>query len=199
MSAPDRSRGAAPLPDPRLLVGTEVAAIVVGLGAALHVALNPALVFAPAPRLVLFTLVSLVPALLLGSRAASALRLQLRGFVFTTAGAGAVCFMMIVALDHLASPEEKIAVFRVFDADLESVTLEPDGALQVWPTSGALEITSIREGNTLVAIFPEQVAECRIRVRYADDYYQGVITYTGSRQTTLIIGQELRPVRESGP
>lgn len=184
------------MPPPRTLVVVETIAIVVGLGAALYVALNPSLVYAPAPRAVLFTLVSLIPALLVGSQAAAHLRLEWRGFAFTTAGASALCLALIFILDRISAPEEKIAVYKVVDEQFRGVTLEPDGALEIFPLSGALEITHFHEANTLVAIFPEQVGDCLVRVRYAGEFYQGTIAYTGSRKAILQIGEHLQLIQK---
>ncbi len=181
-------------PSSRVLAMVEVLVIVVGLGAALYVAINPSLVYAPAPRAVLFTLVAMIPALLIGSKAAAHLNLKWKGFTFFTAGASAVCLALIFALDHISSPEEKIAVFKVVNENMKGVTLEPEGALEIWPITGSLNITAFREGDTLVAIFPEQVGDCAIRVRYGDDFYHGVISYTGSRKTLLQLGQDLKLV-----
>lgn len=182
-----------------LMARVEVLTIAVGLTAALFVVFNPVLFHAPAPRAVLFMLVSMVPALLIGSRAVTTFQLKLPGFMLASTGATAVCLGFVLVLHHIAAPDEKIAMFKVVDAAENKITLEPDGALEIRPMRGAIDLIPIRQGNTLVVVFPSQVGECVIKVRYAGEYYRGVITYAGARETQLKIGQELQLIKPVTP
>src|SRR4051812_11803846 len=92
-----------------------IAAGVVILAMAVFVALSPAVVYAPAPRVVLFFLVAFIPALLFGAEVSAQLKLQLPGLCFTVAGVFAFCLGALFVMEHLAKPEEKIAVFQVVD------------------------------------------------------------------------------------
>ena len=65
--------------------GVTILILLVGL----YVALSPSLVYAPVPKVILFCLVSFLPAILFGAEASSQFKLGLPGFVFATTGAAA--------------------------------------------------------------------------------------------------------------
>src|SRR5262245_45747205 len=81
--------------------------IILSLG--IWVALSPSVIYAPTPRVVLYFLLSLIPAIIFGVEASSRFEFRLPGFCFTTAGAFAVCLGVLFLLTYLSKPEEKIA------------------------------------------------------------------------------------------
>src|SRR5437879_1660646 len=101
-----------------------IGAIIIILFLGLYVALSPSVVYAPTPRVVLFLLIALLPAILFGAEATSALRLEWPGFLLSTTGAAAVCLGLLWVLNHLAKPEEQIAVYYVVDEKNRPVPLE---------------------------------------------------------------------------
>ena len=168
--------------------------IVLILALGIYVALSPAIVYAPTPRIVLYFLICFLPSLLLGAEASSRFKLKLPGFAFTTAGACAVCFGALILITNLSKPEEKIAVFQVYDESNEPVALDWSGALTVPVTSGGLSVTKFIDGNTVILVFPEQVgkAEIRIKKSYSSPTYTGEVTYAGSRTAKLTLGKDLK-------
>lgn len=175
------------------LTKLKVVAIIVVLALGLYVAFSPTLVYAPVPRIVLFFLICLLPAILLGAEASSQFRLELRGFLFTTAGACAVFFGALVLLNYLSKPGEKIVVYQIVDEDRRPVPLNFPGALQVDVTGQAMTVTKFIDNNTLILVFPEQVSAVDISVR-KDSFgpvYSGSVTYSGVKSYKLVLGKDL--------
>jgi hypothetical protein len=164
------------------------------LGLAIFVALKPGVVYAPSPRVILYFLVSFLPALVFGAEVSARFKLELPGFCFTTAGVFAACLGTLVVLDHLSKPQEKIAVFQVFDEAGEPVNLEAKNTVNIPITLSGLSITKFVDGNTVILIFPEQAGSAELRVKPVSTgpTYSGDVTYAGSRTLKLRLGQELK-------
>ncbi len=174
----------------------EVVRIIMALAilvVAVGVALSPRVVYAPQPRVVLYFLMSVLVAILLGAEAVAQLELKLPGFVLVSSGAAAVCFAMLWLLNHLSKPEEMIAVFYVVDEQGKPLDLQWKGAIEVPLTAQGLQVTKLVSENAVVFIFPQQVGGAEIRVRKAagGPQYTGTISYAGSRSARLRIGHEL--------
>src|SRR3954471_6139111 len=86
------------------------------LGLALFVALSPTVVYAPAPKVILYLLVALLPAILFAAELTAQFQLQLGWFVASAGGAAALVLITLVLLTHLTKPEEQIAVFEIVNA-----------------------------------------------------------------------------------
>lgn len=171
----------------------KIITIMLILALGIYVALSPGVVYAPTPRIVLYFLICFLPSLLLGAEASSRFELQLPGFVFTTAGACAVCFGALLLITHLAKPEEKIAVFQIYDEKNDPVALDWEGALDIPVTGSGLSVTKFIDGNSIIVVFPEQVGnvELRIKKSHSGRTYAGDITYSGNKTSKLILGQQL--------
>jgi len=179
----------------RYLSIIRIIVVLAALALGIYVALSPGIVYAPVPRVILFLLVSLLPAVLFGAEAASRFELKIPGFVFATAGAAAVSLGILVTLHHLSKPQQQIAVFHILDEEGQPVTnLDRQGAVQVPLTNEGISITPFVDGNTIVLIFPEQVGECEIRVRPISmgKTYSGKVSYSGNRESALRLGTHLR-------
>lgn len=164
------------------------------LGVAVFVALSPRIIYAPQPRVVLYFLLSILPAILFGTEAVARLKLDLPGFSFLSGGAAAVCFAMLWLLNHFSKPDEKIAVFYIYDERDKPVDLQWKGAIEVLLSDQGLRVTELISGSALVLIFPEQVGQAEIRVRKSatGPTYRGTVSYAGSKCARLRMGQELR-------
>jgi len=165
------------------------------LGVAVFVVLSPRVVYAPQPRVVLFFLMSIFVAILLGSEVTAQLKLELPGFCLVSSGAAAVCFGMLWLLNHLSKPEVRIAVFSVYDEEGKKVDVQWKGALEVEVTNPGITVTKAIAGfNTVVLIFPEQVEQAEIQVRKTakGGQYAGKVSYAGGMSGKLRLGQELK-------
>lgn len=160
----------------------------------IYVALKPDLVYAPTPKVVLYLLISFLPALLIGAEASTRFEFKLPGFVFTTAGACAVCFGSLILLTKLTKPEQQIAVYHIIDEEDQPITLEYEGAVDIETTSNGLKPVKFVDGNTIIIIFPEQVGKVKLKVRKSDisHLYSGEVNYAGDRMTDLKIGRDLK-------
>jgi hypothetical protein len=157
-----------------------IVAIVAILIVALIVALSPSTFYAPVPRTILFWLSAIMPALLLGAEAANTtVRLKLPTLVITSTGAFAVCLAGLYFLTKMAKPEQQIAVYDVVDKQGQPVLLDVPGILDVKTTNTGLSVTHFEKGNTIVLIFPEQVAECVLNIKEAS---------VDSRATPVTVG-----------
>jgi hypothetical protein len=167
----------------RLKIGAAIAILVLGV----FVALSPGLVYAPTPRIILYFLVASLPSLLFGAEATSRFEMKLPGFVFTTAGACAVCFGGLLLLNHLSKPAENIAVFHVVGETGDDINLDRAGVLKVRTTSSGNTVTNFVDKDTLVLIFPEQVGTVDIEVTDVSRSatYAIPVSYTGNRSSTI--------------
>lgn len=171
-----------------------IAVMLVILTIAVIVALSPRIVYAPQPRVVLYFLLSILPAILLGSEAVAQLKLSLPGFTFVSGGATAICFAALWLLNHLSKPEEKLAIFYIYDEQGKDLNIEWKDAVRVLLSATGLQVTKFISGNALVLIFPEQVGEAEIQVRKTagGPFYGGTVSYAGSRSMKLRVGKELK-------
>jgi hypothetical protein len=173
---------------------TRIGVIAVILLVGVWVALSPGVVYAPTPRVVLYLLVALLPAILLGAEATSQFKLNLPGFLFTTTGAAAVCFGALLLLTYLSKPEAKIAVYQVYDEAGQPLPLQGSGLVDVPLTQDGFSITRFVEGNTVVLIFPEQAANAVLRVKKfsTGPWYSKTVTYAGSRLQSLTLDKDFK-------
>lgn len=164
------------------------------LAVAIYVAFSPRIVYAPQPRVVLYLLLSVFLAVLFGSETVAQFNLQLPGFIFVCTGAAALCFGMLWFLNRLSKPEEKIAVFYIYDESALAVDLQWKGAVKVPLTPQGLQVTNLVFENALVLIFPEQVGEAEIQIckRSGAPPYAGTVSYAGTRTARLYLGKELK-------
>lgn len=132
-----------------LLDKTRVVVLILILLLGIFVALSPGVVYAPAPKVILYFLISLLPAMLFGAEASSKFQLRLPGFCFTTMGAFAACLGTLVVLTNLSKPAEKIAVFHILDESSQSVMLDWAGGVEVPLTDQGLTVSKFVEGIRL--------------------------------------------------
>jgi len=164
---------------------------------AFYVALSPNLVYAPVPRIILYFLVSLLPAILLSAESAARFELSIKNFYFFTTGAAAIMFALLFILTWLSKPEQQIAVYHVFDQQGQRVELDKfEDAVDIPVTREGYSVTKFVDRNTIVVIFPEQVGEVELTIcRFisCEQRYSGKIGYAGNREANLILGRDLKP------
>jgi hypothetical protein len=165
-----------------------------GLLLGLVVALNPQLVYAPTPRVILYMLIALLPAILFAAEATASFKFSLPGFVASTGGAAAILLIVLLVLTHLTKPEAQIAVFDIVDKNSQPIVgLDERGAVEVPLTSSGIAVKPLVDGNTIVLIFPEQapVVELLVRPISTGPVYRGSVSYAGNRKRTLELGRDL--------
>lgn len=157
------------------------------------VSLNPQLTYAPVPRVVLFLLASIFPALLIATTAATKLELQAKGFLFVTSGASAFFLALLLVLSHLAKPELQVVLFDVVDENGSKVNLFPEFAFSLEGNKSGLSVNHFIKGNSVIFIFPEQLAEQKFGVKLASDgkVYRGTVSYARPPSDALKIGKDL--------
>lgn len=170
-----------------------VSAIVV-LMLMVYVVLFPNVVYAPTPKIILYFLASSFLAILIGAEASTRFELKLPGFIGVTTGAAALCLITLVTLTHLSKPEQQIAVYNLYDEQDNAVNLNWDGAFTLPSSPTGVIANNFIKGNTLILIFPEQLASQQIRVRKTSDgkEYVGLLTYAGNRQANINLGKDLK-------
>jgi hypothetical protein len=158
------------------------------------VATNPQLAYAPVPRVVLFLLAAVFPALLIATTATTKLQLRAKGFLFVTSGASAFLVALLLLLNHIAKPELQVLMFSVVDDSGEKVNLSPYYAFTLEPNPSGLLVNHFLKGNAVVMIFPEQLVEQNISVKLAGDgkAYFGSVNYARKPTEPLKVGRELK-------
>ena len=178
-----------------LRIGISVLVVMIGI----FVALSPSVCYAPVPKVVLYTLISLLPAILFGVEATAKFQLDFKAFSFTTVGAAAITFGMLFSLTYLSKPEQQIAVFHIYDEQGQPVLgLNRQDAIKVLLTEHAYQVTTLIDENTLVLIFPEQVDRCELQLQpiSSGTVYSGTLQYSGNRESKLYLGKQLTSISE---
>jgi len=184
----------------RIWLIVRVVAVIVVIAEAVWVTFSPQALFAPTQRTVLFFLISLVPALLLGEMGSATLevkgKMKALTFGFFAVGAIAVFFAALWSFDTLSKPEEQIAVYQIFDSKGSPITLNPRRVKDPVGPRG-LTVTTCVKDTHIFMIFPEQVGEVRLDVEpLSNTHYAGMVSYVGSRKTDLILGADLTRASE---
>jgi len=166
-------------------------ATIAALAIAVWAALRPDVIYAPVPKAVLFVMVALVPAVLLAGEAVVRLDLKWPGFAVTATGTAALAITLLLILDHISQPEERVVAFEVREPNGDPfVGLEVAGNVRL--TAGALEPQYCAKGNKLYFVFPEQVGDVELGVQTAGRWHYGTIRYAGERRPVLTIGEDLK-------
>lgn len=175
---------------PLMKIVTAIAALgCLGLGAL--VVLRPNVVYTPVARVTLYMLVTLLPATLLTTVAATRVTIEWPGFVARAGGTAAVFFIAFVLMNRFSAPDLRLAVFRVRG---ESADISLEGGLGQTKIIGA-PVRYCVDGDQLFVEFPEQVEQATLVVRYPPSErgqtYEGTIGYAGIRNYTLKLGKDL--------
>lgn len=178
-----------------LITGARVTALLAILAVGGYVALSPSVFYAPTPRVVLYLLASILPAILFGSEIAATFQWKVGSLIITAAGVFASILILLFFLTWLSKPQQQIAVFHIVDENNQPVAnLDREGAIEIPLTSEGLSVTKFVDNNTVVLIFPEQVGECMLRVRPSSrgPTFSGLVRYSGNRETQLVLGKNLK-------
>lgn len=172
----------------------QAAAAIVILALLVFVALHPEASYAPVPRVILFLLASIFPAILIATTAATRFQLELKGFAFVSTGASAFFLGVLFAISYLAKPALQVIAFDVIDERGGKVNLSPSYAFEVSASMQGLKANYYIKGNSVVMIFPEQVVEQKITVKLAPDApeYFATVNYAKPPANGLRIGTELK-------
>src|ERR1700686_1496929 len=81
------------------------------LGIALCVSLWPGVVYSPVPKVALFSLLSLLPAILFGGRSRTAISGEAASICFLTIGAAALCLGTLLLLNTSLSQRNRLRFF----------------------------------------------------------------------------------------
>ena len=190
-----------PPPDPgkerreMILFWVRVGATVLVLLLAVGVTFFPNLAYAPAPRVILFMLVALLPAILVGAEATTKFEFQLPGLLITAGGTFAAVLIVFFLLNYYAKPEQQIAVYEILDEDGQAAKLDH---VEAKANKQGLSATLYRQSNTIILIFPEQLPEVTVVVKKAFDgpEYRGTVGYAGSRTAPLKLGTDLQKLKK---
>jgi hypothetical protein len=163
------------------------------LALGIFVVLQPGAIYAPVPRVVLFTLIGILTSLVLGRQVQAKLDLKGPGFSMVVAGSAALVFISLLLLTRLSRPELMVSVFQVYTESGDEVPLDGEDMFQAKIAATGLSVTSIVQGNTMVLIFPEQQPRVDVRVRYGNTSYFGTLSYIGARESELVLGTHLKP------
>ena len=153
---------------------------------------HPGLVLAPAPRVTLYFILSVAPAYLLAKNVQAQLELKMGPMMAVLGGSFAAFVTLLFVLTHLTKPEVQIAVYNVFakeDGVEMEVNLEGKDVVQVLRSGSGANVDSYVDGNTLILIFPEQVSEAEVQIRWpvSGPVYTEKLTYAGTRSSRLVL------------
>lgn len=170
--------------------------LLIGLGIYI-VLFNPFIVYNSVPKIILFLLFSLLPAVLFGAEAQSKFKLNLPGFTFVTTGAAALCAGMLLLLVTLTKPEDRIAAFRVLDMNNQSINnLQREGAVKLYSESITERPKVMAENDLLVLLYKEQVSKITLEIAptSVNIIYRGEINLNQKNNGNIILGEDLKLV-----
>jgi hypothetical protein len=166
-------------------------ATVLILLAALLVALSPGVVYAPVPKVILFTLVAILPGVLFGAEvlARTNFTLNLGVASLSAVGVGALFFGLFYMMTQFAKPEQQLAVFYVVDKQGQPVNLDLGGAVRPRLSATGLPVKLFVDGNALVINFPEQVPEVTLDIQEIANgpVVSKTVGYAGNRERTIVL------------
>jgi hypothetical protein len=176
-----------------------MALAIFGLG--FYVALKPSVVYTSAtPEVVLYFLISLLPAILFGTEATTRFNLRLPGFCFVTGGALAACLGTLFVLSYLSKqsdlskPHEKIGLYHIKDHEGTDVSLDDD--------SIDSRVKHYVDGNVLILVFPDRLGEVDMAVKQSHNgpSYRGKVRYASESDLLLDGGLQLKQggIQENG-
>jgi hypothetical protein len=181
---PDRERKGQPWFDYSVVIA------ILALG--IFVVLRPAAVYTPVSGNILYVLVGIMVALLLGRQGQATFKWKAQSFYVFVAGSAALVFIALLLLSWLSRPGLMVSVFHVYTEEGEEVPLEGTGMFSVELPGSGISVGSVVQGNTVVLLFPEQQPEVDVKVRHGGATYFGAVSYAGERQSKLVLGEHLR-------
>ena len=176
-------------------MGLRIVTLFAVMAVGVYVALSPSVVYAPTPKIILYLLISLLPAILFSAEIAATFEFRTKGLIMTATGVFASILILLWVLTWLSKPEREIAVFHILDEQSQPVgNLDRDGAVEIPLTDQGLHVTKFIDRNTIVLLFPPDVGACTLRVRPSVNgpTYSGTINYAGNRESTLQLGKHLK-------
>lgn len=168
---------------------TILVAVLVALG--VFVALMPSLTFAPVPKMMLLFLVSLLPAILFGSKITAQFNLEIKGMVISTGGMFASILILMLFFYSLTKPEQQIAVFQIYEnSQTNKFILDLPDSVSFDANATNLFPTKYQTGNTLILIFPEQLGSISVRFKSGQNIvYRKTLSYAGNRESIITLSQ----------
>lgn len=114
--------------------------------------------------------------------------------MFVTGGTAALAMGLLWFLTNTLRPELQVAIYDVYDEEGHEVNVELPRVVEI------REIPTNRPGffiarrNQLVVIFPELVSEQALKIRKTTDtpFYEGKVSYAGTRKASLKLGTDLK-------
>lgn len=175
----------------RLLIGF----IVLGVG--IYVVLSPDISFHYVDRAVLFSIISILPAILFGAEATSHFKFKLPGLIFTTTGAAAISFGLLFSLHFISKPGFQIVQYSIRDEYQSDLVLQSE-LISIKPISGPKKVGDVNlflqdNNQTIVLIFTGEVRECELKIRKkftSKEVYKGIVKYTSNSKLGLELKYE---------
>ena len=177
-----RSRAKTSIERTRDTVSLVIAVAILVLG--LYVAWNPTLVYASTPRLVLFFLIAMLPSILFTSSVVATITADLKWLGFSATGPAAVLFIGLFFLDKYAKPEERLAVYNLFEDQTTQVFA--DG---VSVTGGARAYLD-QSGHALIVHYGSSDESIQINIDSPVGRHFCHLSYPGTRSLVLFLREE---------
>ena len=152
------------------------------LALAFFVALNPNVAYAPTPRVILFFLMSILPAILFAGELQAKFNFSVGKFVAAGSGVFAAMMIILFVLDHLTKVELPITIYNVLRAEnKKTYPIDGPGVTNVESDGQGRTATVFTKGNQLLVIFHKDSPTAYIKVRSSDGEMQDVtVQYSGS-------------------
>jgi len=170
----------------------KIVAILTILIVTVYIVLHPYISYLQTPRIVLFFLISMLPAILLGSEVTNHFELKLPAFILTTTGAAAVFFGALMLLVYFSKEDQKFAVYNVYNESRSSFSLEFQN---IAIEGGNVKTDYFTKQNHLLVIFPPGIDMLKMEMHNSANNrgYNCSISYSGNKERdSLIIGKDLK-------
>jgi hypothetical protein len=171
-----------------------IAAAVSILALGLWVALKPDIAYAPTSRVVLFFLLTFLPAILFAGELNANFHLNLGQFVASGTGAFAAMMIVLFTLDWLAKEDRQLGVFSIERENGTSLPVDGAGVLATEKDGLGRQPSVFAEGNQVLILFDKDAPHATL-VYHAPDgtELRAPVQYSGSHVIPrLRIGREFR-------
>ncbi len=152
---------------------------------ALIVALNPNVAYAPTPRVILYFLMSVFPAIIFAGELQAKFEFTVGKFVAAGSGVFAAMLILLLTLDYLTKVELPVTVYEVVRADdnTKPYAIDGPGAVMVESDSKGRSATVFTKANQLLVIFHKESPKAYLKIRGPDGAMQSLpVVYSGSHE-----------------
>ena len=157
---------------------------------AIYVAVNPAIGYAPVPRVILFFVMAILFTLIFVGELDARFEMKVPGFIFSCTGALAAACGLLLLLNHLAASEVQATRFTLRHTKAPELKLDAR-MVKVKALQGVSSVPYFVDGEDVYVIYPQGVTNAELRVNaFGDAWVRKELSYAGNRQVIYYLDKD---------